>query len=143
MELLKLTVAVPVLAGHLILFPGALPARAGDAAKTPPASVRHVDVATAARLITTNAVVILDVRTGKEFAQGHIAGATNIDALAGDFAEKAAQLDRGRTYLVHCATGKRSTNCLPQLQRLGCTNLIHLDGGFRAWQAAGKPVAKK
>lgn len=97
----------------------------------------------AAAIVATNSVTVLDVRTPKEFAGGHIAGAKNLDVLAGDFTEKVAKLERHKTYLVHCATGKRSTNCLPQLQRLGFTNLIHLDGGFRAWQAAGNPVAKK
>ena len=47
--------------------------------------------------------VILDVRTAKEFAAGHIKGAINIDVNAADFQEKVAKLDKGSTYLVHCA----------------------------------------
>lgn len=119
------------------------PAVAGEATNHPPVRVQHIAPKAAAPLVATNGVVVLDVRTPKEFADGHIAGATNIDFLAGDFAEKVAKLERGKTYLVHCASGRRSTNCLPQLQRLGFTNLIHLDGGIKAWQAAGNPAAKE
>lgn len=105
-------------------------------------AVRHTDAKQAAKLVATNAVIVLDIRTPDEFADGHIAGATNIDFMAGDFAERLARLDREKSYLLHCASGRRSTNSLPQFSKLGFTNLIHLDGGFKAWQAAGNPVVK-
>lgn len=118
-------------------------ARAGDPPKPASAPVKHADAPTAAALMATNTIVVLDVRTPKEFAGGHIAGATNVDYLAGNFRERVAKLAREQVYLVHCASGKRSTNCLPQLQQLGFTNLVHLDGGLTAWRAAGLPVEKK
>jgi phage shock protein E len=105
--------------------------------------VKHTDAKQAAKLVATNAVIVLDIRTPDEFADGHIAGATNIDFMAGDFAERLGRLDRQKSYLLHCGSGRRSTNSLPQFSKLGFTNLIHLDGGFSAWQAAGNPVTKK
>ena len=131
--------AVCLLAFALILSP----ASARETTNSPPVAVKHVDAKAAASLVATNAVIVLDVRTPGEFAGGHIAGATNIDFLADGFSEKVAKLDRAKTYLVHCASGGRSTRCLPQLTKLGFTNLVHLDGGFKAWQAAGNPVEKK
>jgi rhodanese-related sulfurtransferase len=116
-------------------------APADDKRPAPPA-VRHADARQAAELVVTNAVIVLDVRTPREFAAGHIAGATNLNYLGGDFSDRLAQLDPSKTYLLHCAVGGRSTNALPKMARLGFTNLIHLDGGFKAWQAAGNPVVR-
>ena len=104
--------------------------------------VQHVNADLAAKLVATNSIIVLDIRTPREFASGHIAGATNINYLGGDFSDKLAELDRSRCYLVHCAVGGRSTNALPKLAKLGFTNVIHLDGGFKAWQAAGNPVVR-
>jgi len=117
------------------------PAHAGDE-KPGATQVRHADAKEAAKLVAAKYTVVLDVRTPGEFASGHIAGATNINYLSNDFSNKVAQLDRSKSYLLHCATGGRSTKALPKLLQLGFTNLIHLDGGFKAWQAAGNPVTK-
>jgi phage shock protein E len=89
----------------------------------------------------TNAVV-LDVRTPKEFAAGHIPGATNIDWNGADFATRAAALDKSKTYLVHCAVGGRSAKASDKMTALQFTNVHNLEGGMKAWEKAGKPVAK-
>jgi rhodanese-related sulfurtransferase len=89
----------------------------------------------------TNAVV-LDVRTPKEFAAGHIPGAVNIDWNAADFASKAASLDKSKTYLVHCAVGGRSAKASDKMTTLQFTNVYNLEGGMKAWEKAGKPVEK-
>jgi phage shock protein E len=89
----------------------------------------------------TNAVV-LDVRTPKEFAAGHIPGAVNIDWNAADFASKAAALDKSKTYLVHCAVGGRSAKASDKMTAIQFTNVYNLEGGIKAWEKAGKPVEK-
>jgi phage shock protein E len=86
--------------------------------------------------------VVLDVRTPKEFAAGHIAGATNIDWNAPDFPSKAAALDKSKTYLVHCAIGGRSAKASDKMAALQFTNVYNLEGGMKAWEKAGKPVEK-
>src|SRR5438034_351750 len=50
-------------------------------------------------------VTILDVRTPKEFADGHVPGAVNIDWRSRDFAEKVANLDKSKKYVLHCQAG--------------------------------------
>lgn len=104
--------------------------------------VTHVDAAGAAERIKEGQVIVLDVRTPKEFANGHLAEAKLIDFQSADFAKKLGELDRSKTYLVHCAVGGRSAQSLATFQKLGFKDVVHLDGGFRAWQKAGKPIEK-
>ncbi|MHA3770357.1 rhodanese-like domain-containing protein [Verrucomicrobiota bacterium sgz303538] len=85
-------------------------------------------------------VVVLDVRTPDEFEAGHIAGAKNVDFQSDDFAQKIAQLDKNKTYLVHCAAGGRSTRALKQLKDF--KSVYHMNGGISAWKEAGKPLEK-
>ena len=106
-------------------------------------AVLHVNPAEAQKLIASKKVVVLDVRTPKEFAAGHLAGATNINYLAADFAKAIAGLDPNQTYLVHCAVGGRSTQALAKFEKLQFQSLYHLDGGLKAWEKAGFPVEKK
>jgi rhodanese-related sulfurtransferase len=56
--------------------------------------------------------------------------------------DKAALLDKSKTYLVHCASGVRSVKACEQLGRLDFPRLYNLAGGFKAWAQAGKPVEK-
>jgi phage shock protein E len=87
--------------------------------------------------------VVLDVRTEREFAGGHIPGAVNIDVNAPDFALKAKELAKDKTLLVHCAAGRRSVAACDKLQAAGLKeSTYNLEGGLRAWTAAGKPVEK-
>src|SRR5262245_34037208 len=92
-----------VCAGLLALVFWPVQARADEKTNATPTKVTHDDAKEAAKLVAKKGVVVLDVRTPSEFAAGHIAGATNVDFQAGDFAERLAKLDRERTYLVHCA----------------------------------------
>jgi rhodanese-related sulfurtransferase len=95
-----------------------------------------------ARMAADKQNVILDVRTAREFSAGHIPGAINLDVNTPDFQEKAAALDKHRTYLVHCATGVRSVRACEKLGRLDFPSLYNLRGGFKAWVKAGKPVER-
>lgn len=52
------------------------------------------------------------------------------------------ELVPGRRVILHCAIGKRSALSVLTLRELGYTNVAHLDGGFAAWVAAGKPVGR-
>ena len=114
-----------------------------DAASSKPAAkTRNVDVKEFDRLRSGKNVVVLDVRTPAEFAEGTIEGAVLLDYRAPDFAEKVAKLDKAKLYLVHCAAGGRSARACAKMETLGFTNLVNLEGGMGAWQDAKKPVAK-
>jgi rhodanese-related sulfurtransferase len=108
----------------------------------PKAVARRVDVDEFEKLSQNKKNPVLDVRTEKEFAAGHIPGAINLDFNSPQFESKVAALNKERLYLVHCAAGVRSAKACQTMSRLGFTNLVDLAPGFRAWEKAGKPVAK-
>lgn len=85
---------------------------------------------------------VLDVRTAPEFANGHIPGAINIDVNGPDFEKKVAALEKDKTYLVNCAMGSRSAKACGKMSQLNFGKLYNLEGGFKAWEKAGKPVEK-
>jgi rhodanese-related sulfurtransferase len=105
-------------------------------------SVKNVGVEEFDKLRAEKNTVVLDVRTEKEFKAGHIPGAVNLDFQSPDFQKKAAELDKSKTYLVHCAGGVRSAKACTAMDKIAFTNLVNLEPGFRAWEKAGKPVAK-
>lgn len=99
--------------------------------------VKTVGVEEFAEIIAQKNVRLIDVRTPKEYAEGHIAGAENIDVKAADFAERIKDI-KGEV-AVYCRSGKRSMMAAEQLAKQGCT-VYNLDGGILAWQKAGKPT---
>jgi rhodanese-related sulfurtransferase len=106
------------------------------------AGVHHVDAAGAKKLLDDKQVVVLDIRTPEEFEEGHIPGAKNIDFLGKDFQQQLAKLDKTKTYLLHCASGTRSSRSLSVFQKLNFASVYHLDGGMSAWEKAKQPVEK-
>ena len=72
---------------------------------------KNTDVNGFAELIADSSVVILDVRTAAEFAEGHIQGAILIDQGQSDFIEKAkAALPIDKKIAIYCRSGRRSAN---------------------------------
>ena len=87
-------------------------------------------------------IAILDVRTAKEFADGHVAEAVNIDVNQADFAQKIDQLDRSKTYIVYCRSGRRSSKAVGILATKGFKNLYNVSDGFVGWNKNGLPFEK-
>jgi len=103
----------------------------------------NTDVQGFAEFIADSTVVILDVRTSTEFAEGHIQGAILIDQGQDDFVEKAkATLPTEKTIAIYCRTGRRSANAAGKLADVGY-KCVNLKGGIVAWKEAGKPVITK
>jgi len=86
--------------------------------------------------------VVLDVRTKKEYQEGHIAGSKLIDFNSPDFDKEIAKLDKDKTYLVHCAAGGRSSRACKKMDAMNFSKVYNLQGGMGAWEKAGKPVEK-
>ncbi len=86
--------------------------------------------------------VVLDVRTPEEYAGGYIANATNIDFRSSDFETEISKLDKDKTYLVYCLSGKRSASAKDVMVQKGFKNVINLDGGILAWQVANLPLTQ-
>ena len=84
----------------------------------------HVSAAEAAAILATHEdIIVLDVRTPKEHAEGKVKAGINVDYYADDFKEQLSTLDKDQPYLVHCRTGGRSGRTLPIMQAL---SLIHI-----------------
>ena len=94
----------------------------------------------AERLKKKPEVVVIDLRTPKEFASGHIKGAVNINVSDKEFAEKLGKLDRKKIYLMHCRSGGRSSASIPVWNRLGFENVLHLTTGILGWEKAGQKL---
>lgn len=121
----------------------AQPVRTAAAPSAPePMSFRRVGVEDFEKLWQQRKLTVLDVRTADEFKDGHIPGAVNLDVLDNGFKQEVAALDKSKTYLVHCASGRRSANAAGQMKALGFKSVIDLAPGFNGWKAAGKPVEK-
>lgn len=98
--------------------------------------IRSVDAAELAEAMDKGKVHILDVRKKSEFQSEHIIGAENTPL---DFInESMAQIDRDKTYFVHCAGGYRSMIFNSILRARGFENLVDVKGGFKAIKETGK-----
>lgn len=86
-------------------------------------------------------LVVLDVRTPEEYAEGHLDGAVLVDFYDANFAEQLAALDPETPYLVYCRSGNRSGQTLGIMQQLGFASAVDIDGGILAWADAGLPVS--
>ena len=85
-------------------------------------------------------LIVLDVRTPEEFAEGHIEGAIMIDFYRDDFADQLAELDPDQPYLLYCRSGNRSGQTAAIMEDLGFANVADVDGGIIAWTDAGLDV---
>ncbi len=85
-------------------------------------------------------LVVLDVRTPEEFAEGHLEGAVLVDFYDADFADQLAALDPDVLYLLYCRSGNRSGETLGVMEQLGFTSVADIDGGIIAWAGAGLPI---
>jgi len=94
-----------------------------------------------ALLLEQPAIVLLDVRTGEEYAGGHLQAATNLDYKAPDFAAQLSTLDKAKPYLVYCAVGGRSSKATKLMHEMGFINVYNATEGFNQLKDAGISVA--
>jgi rhodanese-related sulfurtransferase len=88
------------------------------------------------------AIVVIDVRTPEEFAEGYIDGADMIDFYADTFADDIAALDPDSTYLLYCRSGNRSGQTATMMQQLGFENVYDMEGGVVAYGEQGLPLVR-
>ena len=87
-------------------------------------------------------VVLLDVRTPKEFEDGHIQGALLLDYHSSDYVERLKALDRGKTYLIYCRSGNRSGKSLAIFSKMGFRRAYHMDTGLIGWSREKYPLVR-
>jgi len=109
--------------------------------------VQNLTVDEAAQELEQGDAVLVDVREPSERAQsGYIAGAVEAPRGMLEFWADPTnpyhreEFDPGRRIILHCASGGRSALAAAALQNLGYDNVAHMDGGFKGWKEAGRPV---
>ena len=77
-------------------------------------------------------VLLVDVRTPAEYAEGHIPGAINIpnETIGADPIPQLA--DKAQTILIYCRSGNRSKDAAGKLAEQGYTGIVEI-GGIRDW----------
>ena len=88
--------------------------------------------------------VIIDVREYDEFAAGHLPGAINIPRGVLEF--KIGMVpecaNKEGAFLLYCRTSGRAALSAVQLQKIGYSNILSMNGGFEAWNNEGRPTEK-
>jgi rhodanese-related sulfurtransferase len=95
-----------------------------------------------ARLDRGDKFQLIDVREESEFAQDHIPGARHLGKGIIERDIETAIPDTGTEIVVYCGGGFRSALVADNLQKMGYTNVISMDGGIRDWREKGFPLTK-
>jgi rhodanese-related sulfurtransferase len=93
-----------------------------------------------ARELVANGAVLIDVREDNEYAAGHAEGARHMGrgVIERDIVQ--TYPDKSTEIVLYCGGGYRSALAADNLQKMGYTNVISMDGGWAAWQESGAPV---
>jgi rhodanese-related sulfurtransferase len=89
-----------------------------------------------AEAIQGKEVVLVDVRTPEEYAEGFIQGAINVDYFdQQSFIKQISALDKKEPVYLYCRSGNRSMKAARQLVTLGFEKVYDLAGGYMAWSS--------
>ncbi len=79
-------------------------------------------------------LIVLDVRTDREFQAGHIPNAIQVDFMSPDFKMNIAEFDTSKTYIVYCQSGGRSAAASTiMVKELGFSDVKNLSDGYAGW----------
>ena len=106
--------------------------------------VTHISQAEFMEKIKEPTVVVIDVRTKREYEKGHIEGAINHPHKL--ILKESSILDQyvGKDIIFHCHTGVRAKIVTDYVRgsKIEEARLFHLKGDYRAWRARGLPIKK-
>jgi rhodanese-related sulfurtransferase len=94
------------------------------------------------RLDRAEKFVLIDVREESEYAKDHLPGAIHLGKgiIERDVEERVPDLNA--PMVLYCGGGFRSALAADNLQKMGYTNVISMDGGIRGWREKGLPLTK-
>jgi rhodanese-related sulfurtransferase len=87
--------------------------------------------------------VLVDVREESEYAKDHLPGAIHLGkgVIERDIESKVP--DTGAPLVLYCGGGFRSALAADNLQKMGYTNVLSMDGGIRGWREKGYPLTNE
>jgi rhodanese-related sulfurtransferase len=86
--------------------------------------------------------LLIDVREESEFAQDHLPSAVHLGKGVIERDIEGCIPDLGAEMILYCGGGFRSALAADNLQKMGYTNVISMDGGIRGWREKGYPLVK-
>ncbi len=105
--------------------------------------VRETDVDTVKkRMDHGDKFLLVDVREESEFAKDHLPGAIHLGkgVIERDIEGRVPELNT--EMILYCGGGYRSALAADNLQKMGYTNVISMDGGIRGWREKNYPLVK-
>jgi rhodanese-related sulfurtransferase len=85
---------------------------------------------------------LIDVREESEWAKGHLPSAFHLGKGIIERDIETAIADSAAPIVLYCGGGFRSALAADNLQRMGYTNVMSMDGGWRGWTEAGYPIER-
>ena len=115
-------------------------AQACSGQAAPQSSVQFVTV-DAAVATAKDGITVIDVRTDREWAAGHLQSARHLPLSELGELLPASRLDRSQPVLLHCKSGGRATRASRQFEQAGFTDIRVLKpGGYAELADAGLPT---
>jgi len=87
-------------------------------------------------------LLLVDVRTPEEFADGKLKGSSNVNVKSDDFEKLINQFDKNKPIVVYCLAGMRSGKAMDIMKKNGFKEVYSLKGGIESWQKEGHPLVK-
>ena len=103
--------------------------------------VKAVSPAEATRLLNHENAIMIDMRSDKDYRDGHIVNAVQMSDGKGDI-PATLNKHRERPVIVYCQRGQQSTAVCNRLSKQGFESVDNLQGGVLAWQKAELPLTK-
>ena len=105
--------------------------------------IRQIDIEGYKKMVDAKEPhVLVDTREDREWSDGHVAGAVHLSKGIIERDIETKYPDKGTALVLYCGGGFRSALAAVNLQRMGYTNAISLDGGWRALKDSGLPLEK-
>ncbi len=105
--------------------------------------IKEIDIGAYEKMVAANEPhVLVDTREDTEWDAGHVAGAVHLGKGVIERDIEAKVPDKATRIILYCGGGFRSALAADNLQKMGYTNAISLDGGWRALKESGLPVVK-
>jgi len=105
--------------------------------------IQEIDIAAYQQMVAGRQPhILVDTREDSEWAAGHVAGAVHLGKgiIERDIETKVP--DKSARIILYCGGGFRSALAADNLQKMGYSNAISLDGGWRALKDSGLPLEK-
>ena len=105
--------------------------------------VREIDIAGYRKIVAaTEPHILVDTREESEWAAGHVKGALHLGKGVIERDIETQVPDKATKLVLYCGGGFRSALVADNLQKMGYSNAISLDGGWRALKESGLPLDK-